>query len=164
MCSMRTAGWALAAFLFAGPLQASEAALNRAMDAIRRHGLLTPKQLRYSFLTESHRAGNVVTVDVREKHNKTCGGDPNFAPCIFSLEFDMRTGAVQWDNTPDTEMAPFLSALAEGRSAAMFHIFFRGRAGDGRYERLSWRSSETRCQFVSLGPDPAFPPQRGARR
>jgi hypothetical protein len=54
--------------------------------------------------------GTLATVDVREKHNKKCGGDPNFGPRIFSLEIDLKTGAAQWDNNPEMEMRPVTRA------------------------------------------------------
>ena len=55
------------------------------------------------FLMISHHTGTVATV---EKHNKKCGGDPDLAPRMFSLEVDLKTGAARWDNNPEMEMRP----------------------------------------------------------
>ncbi len=99
--------WVLVACFLAAPARASEAALDRAVNAIRRHGLLTAKELRCSSLVASDRIGDVVIVDVREKHNKACGGAPETTPRRFSLEINMRTGVIRWDNNfPDMEMVP----------------------------------------------------------
>lgn len=93
-------------FLLTKSSQASRTALKRAVVVSRCDGLLTPKRMRCSFLVESGQAGDVVTVDVRERYNKRCGGDLKFAPRMFSLELNSRTGAVRWDNTPGMEMSP----------------------------------------------------------
>ena len=36
-------------------------------------------------------------VDVREKHNEQCGGDPTTAPRLFSYEIDRRSGKMKTD-------------------------------------------------------------------
>jgi len=38
-------------------------------------------------------------VDVREKHDATCGGDPATAPRLFSVEVNVATGSVSSDAT-----------------------------------------------------------------
>jgi hypothetical protein len=48
----------------------------------------------------------VATVTVREKHDRKCGGDPGTAPRRFTMEFDLKTGAAQWDNNDEMEMRP----------------------------------------------------------
>jgi hypothetical protein len=46
------------------------------------------------------------TVTVREKHDKRCGGDPETAPRRFTMEIDLKTGTVHWDNNDEMEMTP----------------------------------------------------------
>ena len=36
-------------------------------------------------------------VDIREKHDVTCGGDPGTSPRLFSLQIDSKTGEVWSD-------------------------------------------------------------------
>lgn len=40
-------------------------------------------------------------VDVHEKHNDKCGGDPETAPRLFTLEINKKNGAVRTDIPPD---------------------------------------------------------------
>ena len=48
----------------------------------------------------------MATVTVREKHGGKCGGAPETAPRQFTMEIDLKTGAVQWDNNDEMEMKP----------------------------------------------------------
>jgi hypothetical protein len=80
--------------------------LGKALQIIKRHRLLSRAELACSFVMDAGSTASVARVDVREKHESKCGGDPNTAPRRFSLEIDLRSGAVQWDNTPDLEMRP----------------------------------------------------------
>ena len=45
-------------------------------------------------------------IGILEKHDKSCGGDPEVAPRRFDLEMDTKTGAAKWDNNLDIEMRP----------------------------------------------------------
>lgn len=38
-----------------------------------------------------------IIIDVREAHNKKCGGDPGTAPRVFSFEIDVATGEYKTD-------------------------------------------------------------------
>jgi hypothetical protein len=82
-------------------------AFRRAFQAIEQHKLLTPKEMECVLLTAFDPPGRVVSVDVRAKHNRKCGGDPNFAPRLFSIDIDLKTRAARWDGDGyDGEMRP----------------------------------------------------------
>jgi hypothetical protein len=84
-----------------------EKASRRAFQAIEQHKLLTPKEMECVLLIAGGPAGRVVTVEVRAKHNRKCGGDPNIAPLLFSIDIDLKTGAARWDGDGyDSEMRP----------------------------------------------------------
>ena len=54
------------------------------------------------FIAEKTRTGH--RVDVREKHDAQCGGDPATAPRLFSYEIDRRSGKMKTDAAaPDSE-------------------------------------------------------------
>ncbi|WP_210492257.1 hypothetical protein [Microvirga antarctica] len=103
--------------LIAPHAMASEASDAKAYDlafkTIRQSRLLTTKQLDCVFLMIDDNDGKVATVDVREKHNKKCGGAPETAPQMFSLNIDLKTGAVQWDGNDDMEMRPVPRQLGD---------------------------------------------------
>jgi hypothetical protein len=86
---------------------AAQDAFNRAARIIEEHCLLTPKAQRCSKLVLRD-SGNerIGKVGVYEKHDKTCGGDPDVEHRLFDLEIDMKTGAAKWDNNPKIEMRP----------------------------------------------------------
>jgi hypothetical protein len=93
--------------LLAGPV-AAEDATTLADTIIREHRLLTPKQIECMTLMERDDSTDALAkVGVYERHDETCGGDPEIAHRLFDLEIDRQTGAAQWDNNfPDMEMRP----------------------------------------------------------
>lgn len=92
------------------PAMASEASDTRAFDlvlkTIRQSRLLTPKQLECVSLMIDNNDGKIATVDVREKHNRKCGGDPETSPRMFTLEVDLKAGTAKWDKNDEMEMRP----------------------------------------------------------
>jgi hypothetical protein len=82
-------------------------AMRKATHIITQHHLLSRAELDCSTLVLDASTKTVVAVTVREKHDRKCGGTPETAPRRFSLEINLKTGAVLWDNNyPDMEMRP----------------------------------------------------------
>lgn len=90
--------------------------LGRAGAVIREHRLLSSRELACSFLEEDGSSKERVRVNVREKHNKFCGGDPSIAPRRFTLEIDLKTGVAYWDHNADMELRPIPNARASERT------------------------------------------------
>ncbi|MBI3563047.1 MAG: hypothetical protein HY080_15160 [Gammaproteobacteria bacterium] len=69
----------------------------KAKAAIKEYKLTELKEecLQLDVRYETMEGKNVI--DVREKHNSTCGGDPDTSPRLFSLAIDQKTGAVWSD-------------------------------------------------------------------
>jgi hypothetical protein len=80
--------------------------LRKASRIISDHRLLSPKELACSLLVVDDATSATATVTVLEKHDKTCGGDPETAPRRFTMEVDLKTGAAQWDNNDEMQMEP----------------------------------------------------------
>jgi hypothetical protein len=86
---------------------AAQDVFDRAERIIGEHRLLTPKAQRCSkLILRDSSDDRIGKIGVYEKHNKTCGGDPNVEHRLFDLEIDMKTGAAKWDNNPEMEMHP----------------------------------------------------------
>ena len=68
-----------------------------AIRIIRKHNLsqLKPNCLVFEILPK--RVNNRDMINVREKHDSTCSGDPNTSPKLFSLQIDSTTGDVWSD-------------------------------------------------------------------
>jgi hypothetical protein len=81
-------------------------AVGKAVQVIRRHRLLSPADLACSSVEDDGSSASQIRVNVREKHNAVCGGDPDTAPRRFTLEFDVKTGTARWDNNSEIEMRP----------------------------------------------------------
>lgn len=81
-----------------------ETILRKASHIISQHRLLSRAELACSTLVLDEATKMSATVTVREKHDKKCGGAPETAPRRFTMEIDLKTGAVQWDNNDDMEM------------------------------------------------------------
>ena len=80
--------------------------IQRAFRIITQHRLLSRAELACSTLILEEATKTVATVTVREKHGGKCGGAPETAPRRFTMEIDLKTGAVQWDNNDEMEMKP----------------------------------------------------------
>ena len=77
-------------------------AVSQVIQSIERHKLTTLKTECLMFIAEKTRTGH--RVDVREKHDVQCGGDPATAPRLFSYEIDRRSGKMKTNATaPDSE-------------------------------------------------------------
>jgi len=85
----------------------TERAVDQARTAIQQHHL-TERPLECLVLVPaSGTSPDVRTVDVREKHDSSCGGDPATSPRLFSVEVNLRTGALSSDaRSPTGEMEP----------------------------------------------------------
>lgn len=54
---------------------------------VKKHQLTSLPEQCLSFMIQDE-GGNIIDIDVREKHDDTCGGDPGVAPRLFSFKLD----------------------------------------------------------------------------
>ena len=54
---------------------------------VKKHQLTSLPEQCLSYMVEDT-GGNTIDIDVREKHDDTCGGDPGVAPRLFSFKLD----------------------------------------------------------------------------
>ena len=59
-----------------------------------------------SLLFITTESANSYTVDVHEKHDARCGGDPHTAPRLFGYEVDKASGRMQIDDPVSGETRP----------------------------------------------------------
>lgn len=74
----------------AAPAQASlseDAVVELVNAAIQKHKLTDVPEQCLSYTVEDN-GGKVIDIDVREKHDDSCGGDPGVAPRLFSFKLD----------------------------------------------------------------------------
>jgi len=76
-------------------IKAADQAVSQVIQSVERHKLTTLKTECLMFMVEKTRTG--YRVDVREKHDAQCGGDPATAPRLFSYEIDRRSGKMKTD-------------------------------------------------------------------
>ena len=76
-------------------VRSEEQAIQRVSESVARNQLTSLKPECLMFMVEKTRTGYMV--DVREKHNEQCGGDPTTAPRLFSYEIDRRSGKMKTD-------------------------------------------------------------------
>lgn len=69
----------------------------RAKHVTEKYKLSVIKSTCLSFQVASEKFEDKPLVDVREIHNKECGGDPRTSPRIFSIAFDEKTGEIWSD-------------------------------------------------------------------
>ena len=81
--------------LHAENVRSEEQAIRRVSKSVARNRLTSLKPECLMFMAEKTRTGYMV--DVREKHNEQCGGDPTTAPRLFSYEIDRRSGKMKTD-------------------------------------------------------------------
>ena len=83
-------------------VRSEEQAIRRVSESVVRNQLTSLKPECLMFMAEKTKQG--YTVDVREKHDAQCGGDPATAPRLFSYEIDRRSGKMKTDAAaPDSE-------------------------------------------------------------
>ena len=83
-------------------IKTADQAVFQVIQSVERHKLTTLKTECLMFMAEKTKQG--YTVDVREKHDAQCGGDPATAPRLFSYEIDRRSGKMKTDAAaPDSE-------------------------------------------------------------
>lgn len=54
---------------------------------VKKHQLTSLSEQCLSYMVEDA-GGSLIDIDVREKHDDTCGGDPGVAPRLFSFKLD----------------------------------------------------------------------------
>jgi hypothetical protein len=54
---------------------------------VKKHQLTSLPEQCLSYVVQDE-GGNIIDIDVREKHDDTCGGDPGVAPRLFSFKLD----------------------------------------------------------------------------
>jgi hypothetical protein len=53
-------------------------------------------------------SGKIIYVTVREKHNEECGGDPDTAPKLYSVGFELNSNEVWTDARSENSMMELL--------------------------------------------------------
>ena len=83
-------------------IKTADQAVFQVIQSVERHKLTILKPECLMFMAEKTKQG--YTVDVREKHDAQCGGDPATAPRLFSYEIDRRSGKMKTNAAaPDSE-------------------------------------------------------------
>ena len=80
----------------AAPVANEDAAFAAALAALEKHQLTSLKTECLFF--DAAEEGDNYQIDVREKHDATCGGDPNTAPRLFTLTVAKADGKVSVDD------------------------------------------------------------------
>lgn len=80
----------------AAPITNEDAAFAAAFAALEKHQLTTLKTECLSF--DATEEGGNYQINVHEKHDATCGGDPNTAPRLFTLTVAKADGKVSVDD------------------------------------------------------------------
>ncbi|MDH3001636.1 hypothetical protein A1D23_13460 [Chelonobacter oris] len=70
-------------------------ALEKVIQSIEKHKLTSLHKECLLFLTDDR--GDYYEIEIREKHNKMCGGDPQIAPRLFKYEINKQSGEMQTD-------------------------------------------------------------------
>jgi hypothetical protein len=97
------------------PRRSGKAPLERAIQVIGQRQLLSPSELACSLIVDDGSSAEKVRVEIREKHNTFCGGDPETSPRRFTLEIDVTTGAARWDYNSEMEMRPVPARTGRSR-------------------------------------------------
>lgn len=80
----------------AGSPSADEAVIARVSAMIRKHQLTSLQDACLDYLVDDS-DGATVAVDVHEKHDAKCGGDPETSPRLFSFKLDRASGQLTTD-------------------------------------------------------------------
>lgn len=84
--------------IFANPVNTWEQATDLSIKLFNKHHQrFTTLSLECVLFYEGKETEQTFSIDIRELHNEKCGGDPQFAPRLFSFEIDKRTGEVLTD-------------------------------------------------------------------
>ena len=70
-------------------------ALDKVIQSIEKHKLTTLPSECLLFISDNK--GDYYEIEVREKHNEMCGGDPKTAPRLFKYEVNKYTGKMNTD-------------------------------------------------------------------
>ncbi|WP_439291473.1 hypothetical protein [Lonepinella koalarum] len=77
----------------AKPVETWEQAIDLSMALVnKQQETLTRLPFHCVLFVEAKEIDNAFIVDVRENHNAQCGGDPETAPRLFSVEINKQTG------------------------------------------------------------------------
>ena len=83
-----------------GNIRSEDEALALVRKSIVKNRLTALKEECYVFIVDDKPSS--YEIDVREKHNRECGGDPNTAPRLFGYVVDKNTGKMKTDGSvPD---------------------------------------------------------------
>ena len=88
----------------AEPISNKDQAVARVSASVACHRLTSLKPECLLFITTE--STNSYTVDVHEKHDARCGGDPHTAPRLFGYEVDKASGRMQIDDPVSGETRP----------------------------------------------------------
>ena len=80
----------------ASPSSDENAVIARVSAAIRKHQLTTLKDACLDYMVDDS-DGATVDIDVHEKHDAICGGDPDTSPRLFSFKLDRASGQLTTD-------------------------------------------------------------------
>lgn len=80
----------------AAPVNSEDAAFAAALAALEKHQLTSLKTECLFF--DAAEEGDNYQIDVREKHDATCGGDPQTAPRLFTLTVAKADGKISVDD------------------------------------------------------------------
>lgn len=86
----------MSANVSAAPIKTEAEAVKAVQKSIQKNKLtpLAPDCISYVMAGEDK---SQFMIDVREIHNKKCGGDPNFAPRLFSFLIAKKDGSLKTD-------------------------------------------------------------------
>lgn len=91
-----TALFAASISAVAAPVNSEDAAFAAALAALEKHQLTSLKTECLFF--DAGEEGDNYQINVHEKHDATCGGDPNTAPRLFTLTVAKADGKVSVDD------------------------------------------------------------------
>ncbi|SAM67030.1 hypothetical protein CHUV0807_1698 [Cardiobacterium hominis] len=80
----------------AAPVNSEDAAFTAALAALEKHQLTSLKTECLFF--DAAEEGDNYQINVHEKHDASCGGDPNTAPRLFTLTVAKADGKVSVDD------------------------------------------------------------------
>ena len=73
-----------------------DAVIERVSAVIKKHHLTSLQEECIDYMVDSS-DGATVDIDVHEKHDEKCGGDPNTSPRLFSFKLDRASGQLTTD-------------------------------------------------------------------
>lgn len=85
-------------FVIAKPVKNVDQAIDLVIKSVKKNKLTT-LPMECLFFMESSSNDIYYEIDVREKHDQKCGGDPETAPRLMSYEVDKKTGKMRTDSS-----------------------------------------------------------------